>query len=158
MNATTPDQARAKLLASIDRATARAIQQSEAGIRPILRRSETSRDGLQTLQRWVVPSRTTADTFHVVTLICDCDGLRTECSCPAGQAETPRPCWHRALARRCALKESPFTDARQPTIVVTKSELHGKPSAGRVLVDADGNGTAPDPWPLDDAEAYAAAV
>ncbi len=149
----TQTDARAKLLASIDRATAKAIQQSEAGVRPILRTSETARDGLSTLQRWVVPSRTEADTFHVVTLICDCDGLRTECSCPAGQASTPKPCWHRALARRCALREAPYTDARQPTIVVSKADLHGRPSAGLVLVDEAGNGTAPDPW---DPEAFAA--
>ncbi len=157
--AVTPEEVRRKLLAAMDRATARAIEQSEAGIRPILSKSETSRDGLQTLQRWVVPSRTEADTFHVVTLICDCDGLRTECTCPAGQAETPKPCWHRALARRCALKEAPYVDSRQPTVAISLSDLHGRPSRNVVLTDDSGAGVQPAPWPAtDDAEAFAAVV
>ncbi len=139
--AVTPDEARRKLLAAMDRATARAIEQSEAGIRPILSKSETSRDGLQTLQRWTCPSRTQDGALYSLTVIADCDGIRSECSCPAGQSSTPKPCWHRGLVRRCVLGEAPYRDAR-PTYNIVLTDLHGR-------------GTQPDPW---DAEAFAAAI
>ncbi len=157
-DAQTQNDARAKLQRAIDRANARAIEQAEAGIRPVLNKSETATDGLSTLQRWTVPSRTTAGTLYNVTLIADATGLNTTCSCQAG--ESGKPCWHRALARRAALHEAPYTDARRPSPVISLADLHGRPTAGVVLVDADGNGTAPDPWPadLDDVTAYAAAV
>ncbi len=136
-----PAVARAKLQQAIDRANARAIEMSDSGIRPVLSRSEMARDNLSQLQRWTIPSRTTAGTYYNVTVIADCDGLRTECSCPAGQAEAPKPCWHRALARRATLHEAPYRDSR--------------PTYNTVLVDADGNGTSPDPW---DSEAFAAVI
>ena len=154
----TQIDARAKLQRAIDRATARAIEQAEASVRPVLNRSELARDGLSQLQRWTIASRTTAGTFYNVTLIADADGLRTECSCPAGQAETPRPCWHRALARRAALPQAPHADGRPSAPGITLAALHGRPTRNVMLVDEHGNGTAPDPWPadLDDAQAFAA--
>ena len=136
---------------AIDRANARAIEMAEAGIRPVLNKSETATDGLSTLQRWTVPSRTTAGALYNVTLIADATGLNTTCTCQAG--ESGKPCWHRALARRAALHEAPYTDGRRPALVVSLSDLHGRPTAGKVLLDQDGHGTAPDPW---DAEAFAA--
>jgi hypothetical protein len=117
-NATTPEQSRAKLIAAMDRATARAIEMAESGIRPVLNKSEMARDGLSQLQRWVVPSRTTAGTLYSVTLVADAGGLHTECSCQAG--ESGKPCWHRALARRASLHEAPYTDSRRPTMNVTR--------------------------------------
>ncbi len=162
MNATTdqksltPEEARRKLQASIDRANTRAIEMAEAGVRPVLNRSEMAHDGLSTLQRWTVPSRTTAGTLYNVTLVADATGLNTTCSCQAG--ESGKPCWHRGLVRRAALHEAPFVDSRRPALVVSLSDLHGRPTAGLVLTDEAGNGTAPDPWPadLDDAAAFAA--
>ena len=151
----TQIDAQAKLQRAIDRANSRAVEMAEAGVRPVLNKSETARDGLSTLQRWTVPSRTTAGALYNVTLIADATGLNTTCSCQAG--ESGKPCWHRGLVRRAALHEAPYTDARQP-LVVSLADLHGRPSAGLVLVDAAGHGTAPDPWPatLDDAQAFAA--
>ena len=138
-NASHVTEARDKLLAAIDRAVARAIEQSEAGIRPVLRKSEPSGDGLHTLQRWIVPSRTTDGTLYTVTLIADADGLKTECTCQAGEAG--KPCWHRALARRAALHQSPFTDGRRSAPAISLADLHGQP----------------DPWPAtDDVADYAA--
>ena len=151
----TPEEARAKLQRAIDRANTRAIEMAEAGIRPVLNRSETARDGLSTLQRWTVPSRTTAGTLYSVVLVADATGVNTTCSCQAG--ESGRPCWHRGLVRRAALHEAPFVDSRRPALVVSLSDLHGRPSAGLVLTDQDGHGTAPDPWPAsDDVAAFAA--
>lgn len=133
-------EATAKLLAAIDRATARAIQQSEAGVRPVLRKSEQSRDGLSTLQRWIVPSRTTGDTFYTVTLIADCEGLTTECDCPSQGV-----CWHRSIVRRAALHQAPYTDGRRSAPAISLTDLHGAAGLDR------------DPWPaMDDAEAWAA--
>ncbi len=122
----TPEEARRKLIAAMDRATARAIEMAETGVRPVLNKSETARDQLSTLQRWTVPSRTTAGTLYSVTMIADATGLNTTCTCQAG--ESGKPCWHRALARRAALHEAPYTDARQPVAAITVSlaDLHGR--------------------------------
>ena len=126
---------------AIDRANARAIEMAEAGIRPVLNKSEMARDQLSTLQRWTVPSRTTAGTLYSVTLIADATGLNTTCTCQAG--ESGKPCWHRALARRAALHEAPYRD--------------GRPTYNIVLTDLHGRGVAPDPWPAsDDVAAFAA--
>lgn len=140
MNATTDGrtQTREQRRQAQDRATARALEMAEAGCQPTLHTSQTNRDGLSTLQRWTVPSRTAAATFYSVTLLADGDGLHTECSCRAG--EDGKPCWHRALARMASLHEAPSTDARWP--VISKSELFGRP----------------DPWPAVDAVAAYAAV
>ena len=138
MNTNAPTDPR-KRQQAIDRAVARAIEMAAAGVTPVLNRSETARDGLSTLQRWTVPSRTTVGTLYSITLLADSDGLTTECSCQAG--ESGKPCWHRALARLAALHEAPYRDGRRPAI--TLADLHG--TAGL------------DPWPAsDDAEAYAA--
>ena len=137
----TPAEATARLLAAIDRAVARAVEMAEAGVKPVLRKSELSRNGLSTLQRWIVPSRTAAGAFHTVTLVADCEGLHTECSCPATGV-----CWHRALARRCALHQAPYSDGRRSAPAISLADLHG-----HVALDRD-------PWPaaLDDAAAFAA--
>ncbi len=141
---------------SIDAALSKAEEQARAGILPTLRRSFTSPDGLETQQHYVVPSRMTQGAYYHVVVRADVDGLHTHChDCEAAHAG--RLCWHRAACWLAALGRIGYHDGQQP--VITKAELHGRPTRNRVLVDADGNGTQPDPWPAtDDVTAYAAAV
>ncbi len=153
-NAQTPEQARAKRQASIDKARHKALEQHRAGNWPTLLRQDN--DVHETRQRWTVGSRTTAGQTYLVDLNASAAGIATHCSCPASEAE--RICWHRSIVRACCLGELDYHDGRRPALVVSLADLHGRPSAGLVLVDEAGNGTQPDPWPLDDVTAYAAAV
>ena len=135
----THEQARAKLLAAIDRATHKAHEQARTGNVPTLLRSFTSPDGLEQRQFWTVGSRTTGGVVYDVTLTADADGLKTLCHCDGATAG--RICWHRAAVRLAALGELECHRATWPTVRLPAL-------------------ATPDPWPadLDDATAYAAAV
>ena len=135
----TPEEARRRLQAAIDRATHKAHKQAQAGNLPTLLRSFTSPDGLEQRQFWTVGSRTTGGVVYDVTLTADCDGLKTLCHCDGANAG--RICWHRAAVRLAALGELESHRATWPTVRLPAL-------------------AAPDPWPadLDDVTAYAAAV
>ena len=116
----------------------------------LLRQFDTDHD---TRQVWAVGSRTTGGTIYTIDLRADASGITTMCDC-----EATGICWHRQAARMAVFGELNYHDCRPGRdLVVTKAELHGRPTAGRVLVDSTGAGVQPDPWPLDDEpESYAA--
>ena len=89
----------AQLQNRIDRAVAKAIEQSQAGNRPTLLGQWES--GLETRQKWAVGSRTQAGVVYLVELAAGADGLETHCTCAAAEAD--RICWHRAIVRGSAL-------------------------------------------------------
>ena len=132
----TPEEARRRKQAAIDRATAKAHEQARSGNLPMLLRQAD--EGHQSRQVWSIGSRMTAGTCYTIDLTADCDGLRTLCDCPAGT--TDKICWHRAAVRLAALGELQYHTTKQPTVSITLADLHG--TAG-----------LPDPW---DAEAFAA--
>ncbi len=135
----TPEEARRRKQAAIDRAQHKAHEQAAAGNLPTLLRTFTSPDGLETRQFWTVGSRTTGGVVYDVSLTADADGLTTLCHCDGATAG--RICWHRAAVRLAALGELECHRAQWPTVRL--AEL-----------------ATPDPWPLDldDVTAYAAAV
>lgn len=116
----TPEQRQA----AIDRALARALEQVAAGILPTLHSRATSRDGLQTIERWTIASRSHDGLLYSITLIADFSGLRTDCTCAAGEAD--RLCWHGAAVRVAALGEIPHHDARRPLRPITREDIFGR--------------------------------
>jgi hypothetical protein len=124
----TPEQTQTAII----RATAKVWEQAEARNLPrLLRQFDTDHD---TRQVWTIGSRTTGGTVYTVDLMADANGIATMCDC-----EAVGICWHRQAARMAVFGQVTYHDCR--------------PTAGRVLTDLHGHGTAPDPW---DAEAFAA--
>lgn len=112
----------AQLQNRIDRAVAKAIEQSQAGNRPTLLGQWES--GLETRQKWAVGSRTQAGVVYLVELAAGADGLETHCTCAAAEAD--RICWHRAIVRGSALGELAFIDGRHVASVISALELSGR--------------------------------
>lgn len=109
---------RTPIQTSIDRATARALEQARLGNLPTLISSDA--DAAQTWQVWSVSSRTTDGSIYVVDLYADIDGLRTICSCEAGKAS--RICWHRAASRLACLGDIPHFEAAEAATLETASD------------------------------------
>jgi hypothetical protein len=106
---TTLAQSEQSRQASIDRATAKSVEQAAAGNLPILLRSYVNHDG-EARSTWSVTSRTTGGTHYLVDALVDGNGVQTLCECPATGI-----CWHRAHTRAAILAEIDFHDGRRPT-------------------------------------------
>ncbi len=134
--AVTPEEARRRKQAAIDRAMHKAREQAQAGNIPVLVRDFTSPDGLEQRQYWTIGSRTTGGVVYNVDLTASASGIETLCHCDGANAG--RLCWHRAAVRLAALGELECHRAKWPTVQLP--EL-----------------ASPDPWPAtDDVAAFAA--